>query len=86
MTADAKNFHLNTTMKDPEYIRISIKLIPNEIREEYKTIEFEHDRYVYVQINKGMYGLAQAGLLVNEILAKQLAKHGFTQTQHTPGL
>ena len=30
--------------------------------------------------------MAQAGLLVNEILAKQLAKHGFTQTKHTPGL
>ena len=33
-----------------------------------------------------MYGLAQAGLLVNELLAKRLAKHGFSQTPHTPGL
>ena len=33
-----------------------------------------------------MYGLAQACLLANELLAKMLAKHGFKQTPHTPGL
>ena len=33
-----------------------------------------------------MYGLAQAGLLANELLAKSLAKHGFSETPHTPGL
>ena len=41
---------------------------------------------MYVQINKGMYGLAQAGLLSNELLAKRLAKHVFNQTSHTPGI
>ena len=61
--ADVKNFYLNTPMKDPEYMRIPIKLIPNEILEEYKVSEFEHDVYVYVKINKGMYGLAQTVLL-----------------------
>ena len=48
--------------------------------------EFKHAGYVYVQINKGMYELAQAGLLENEILAKRLAKHGFNQTLHTQRL
>ena len=33
MTADVKNFYLNTTMKDQEHMRIPIKRIPNEIRE-----------------------------------------------------
>ena len=59
-------------------MRIPIKIITNEILSEYKISEFEHGRYVYVQINKGMYGLVQAGLLANEILSKRLAKHGFT--------
>ena len=31
MTADVKNFYLNTPMEDLEYMRIPIKLIPNEI-------------------------------------------------------
>ena len=48
--------------------------------------KFEHAGYVYVQIDKVMYGLAQAGLLANEIFAKSLAKHGFNQTPHTLGL
>ena len=30
-------------------MRIPLKLIPNEIREEYKTSEFEHGRYVYIK-------------------------------------
>ena len=67
-------------------MRIPIKLIPNEIREEYKISEFEQNGYVYFQINKGMYGLAQAGLLTKKLVEKRLAKHDFAQTQHTPGL
>ena len=48
--------------------------------------ESEHAVYVYVKINNGMYILAQACLLENELLAKRLAEHGFNQTPHTPGL
>ena len=48
--------------------------------------ELEHEGYVYVKINKGMYGLEQAGLIENELLANVLAKHGFNQTSHTTGL
>ena len=33
-----------------------------------------------------MYGLPQAGLLAQELLAKQLAKHGYKQSEVTPGL
>ena len=73
-------------MEEPEYMKIPVRLIPDEIKVEYKVREFEHDGYVYVQINKGMYGLEQTGLLANELLAKRLAKHGFSQTPHTPGL
>ena len=67
-------------------MKIPVRLIPDEINVEYKVSNFEHAGYVYVKINKGLYGMAQAGLLSNEILAKRLAKHGFNQTPHTPGL
>jgi hypothetical protein len=33
-----------------------------------------------------MYGLPQAGILANKLLAKRLACHGYFQTRHTPGL
>ena len=67
-------------------MKIPFRLIPDEIKVEYKVSDFEHSGYVYVKINKGMYGLAQEGLLANELLAKRLAKHVFNQTPHTPGL
>ena len=86
MTANVKIFYFNTPMYEPEYMKITVRLIPDEIKVEYKVSKFEHAGYVYVQTNKGMYGLAQAGLLENELLEKRLAEHGFEQTPHTPGL
>ena len=86
MTADMKNFFLNTPMEEPEYMKIPVRLIPDEIKVKYKVSEFEHAGCIYVKINKGMYGLAQAGLLANELLDKRLANNGFSQTPHTPGL
>ena len=77
MTAKVKIFYLNTPMDEPEYIKITVRLIPDEIKVEYKFRELEHAGYVYVQINKGVYGMAQAGLIENELKEKRLAKHGF---------
>jgi hypothetical protein len=39
-----------------------------------------------MEICQGMYGLPQAGILTNKLLAKQLALHGYAPTVHTPGL
>ena len=40
-------------MDEPEYTKIPVRLIPEEIKVEYKVSEFEHTGYVYVKINKG---------------------------------
>jgi len=86
MTADVKNFYLNTPLDRPEYMRIPLTHIPDEIIKEYGLRELARDGYVYVEINKGMYGLPQAGRLANKLLAKRLATKGYTQAPHTPGL
>ena len=86
MEAYVKTFHLNTPMDEPEYMKIPVRLVPDEIKVGYKVSEFEHSGYVYVQINKGVYGLSQAGLLSNKLLDTRLAKHRFNKTPHTPGL
>ena len=39
-----------------------------------------------MQIEKGMYGLPQAGILANKLLRKRLAPHGYYEVPHTPGL
>jgi hypothetical protein len=41
---------------------------------------------VYCEIRKGMYGLPQAGIIAQELLAKRLKEHGYSQSETTPGL
>jgi hypothetical protein len=41
---------------------------------------------VYIEIQKGMYGLPQEGIPTNELLQRNLAKYGDRLTQHTHGL
>jgi hypothetical protein len=41
---------------------------------------------VYIEVQKGMCGLPQAGILANQIIARRLAIHGYHQTKLTPGL
>ena len=74
MTADVKHFYLNTPMDEPEYMKIPVRLIPYEIKVEYKVREFEHAGYVCVQIKKVMYGLEKAGLLASELLEKKVGE------------
>jgi hypothetical protein len=38
------------------------------------------------KFKKGMYGLPQAGILVQELLEQRLNKHGYHQSPSTPGL
>jgi hypothetical protein len=68
---DIKDFYLNTPMKRPEYMRIKIADIPDEIIEQYKLKSLvTPEGYVYCEINRGMYGLPQAGLIAQELLQK----------------
>jgi hypothetical protein len=39
-----------------------------------------------MEIRKGMYGLPQAGVLANKLLKERLARHGYFEQPHTPGL
>jgi hypothetical protein len=44
------------------------------------------DRYVYCEIQKGMYSLPQAGIIAQQLFEERLQKHGYHQSQMTPGL
>mgnify|MGYP006202481245 FL=1 len=75
MTIDVKNFYLNTPMVRYKYVQIKLEDIPEEIIREYNLHEkVTNNGYVYVEIQKGMYGLPQAGILAQELLEKQLNK------------
>ena len=78
MTADVKNFYLNTPLTRYEYVRLRLADIPDEIIEEYKLKDIATaEGFVYIEVRKGMYGLPQAGLLAQQLLEKRLQKHGY---------
>eukprot|EP00804_Cyclotella_cryptica_P015850 CCRYP_006347-RA/>CCRYP_006347-RA protein AED:0.34 eAED:0.34 QI:0/0/0/1/0/0/3/0/479 len=84
---DVKNFYLNTPMERPEFMLLPLKLLPAEIIDKYSLREKANDKgWVCVCIELGMYGLPQAGLLANKLLAKRLNIVGYYQCQYTLGL
>ena len=87
MTMDISNFYLMTPLKRPEYVKIKISDIPAEIIKEYELNDKVTEKgYIYIQANRGMYGLPQSGLLANQLLEKRLNKHGYFQSKLVPGL
>jgi hypothetical protein len=44
---------------------INLASLPQETIETYDLNELAHDGKVYIEIQKGMYGLRQAGILAN---------------------
>ena len=49
-------------------MRIPIKLIPQEFIDLYNLTTKVRNGYVHIEIQKGMYGLPQAGILANKLL------------------
>ncbi len=71
MMMDISNFYLNSLLARPEYVRIKISDIPEEIINEYNLrSKVTESGNVHIKANKGMYGLLQAGLFANELLKK----------------
>ena len=86
-TIDLANFYLNTPLPNPEYMRLQLNIIPKEIIVKYNLQELEDkNEWEYIQINKGMYGLPQAGIRAYNLLTKRLSEKGYYQSQNTPGL
>ena len=60
-TMDISIFYLATPMDHPEFMRLPIKMIPQEIIDQYKLNNITNDRWVVVCIESRMYGLPVAG-------------------------
>jgi hypothetical protein len=86
LVIDINNFYLNTPLGRFEYMVINLASLPQETIEKYDLNKLAQDRKVYIEIQKGMYGLPQAGILANELLHRNLAKDGYRPTTHTHGL
>jgi hypothetical protein len=86
-TIDLKDFYLNTPMARPEFMRMKLADLPEEFARIYKLHDLANTNgFVSIEIQKGMHGLPQAGILAQELLKKRLNKHGYCQSPITPGL
>ena len=86
MCIDIKDFYLNNDLPRTEYMRFPRHIIPDEIMDLYNLHDMVYNGYVYVAIDKGMYGLPQAGRVASDALIPRLKKQGYTETGIIPGL
>jgi hypothetical protein len=86
LTADLKDFYLNTRLDDCEYMRIPVTQIPQNVIDQNKIASLIVNGHVYIETSGVIYGLIQAGAIANRKLASTLATHGFHQMARTPGL
>ena len=83
---DIKNMYLHSGLPTPEYMRIRKELVPQEIIDQYQLHDYFHNGYLYCEIQKGLYGLPQAGKLAHDKLKKHLKQYDFQPCTVTPGL
>ncbi|KAL7526405.1 hypothetical protein ACHAXR_001473 [Thalassiosira sp. AJA248-18] len=86
MTADIKSFYLETPLDRFKYMKMNLGVIPQEFRDAYDLDAKAKGGHVFMEIRKGVYGLPQSGILANKLLKKCLAKKGYFEMPHTPGL
>ena len=86
MTTNISDFYLATPLKRYEYLKLSLRDIPEEIIKEYNLHEKAVNGHVYVEVRKGMYGLPASGIQANELLKKKLDPFGYRPSKLVPGL
>jgi hypothetical protein len=68
-------------------MQLKILDMPDDVIEQYKLNNIvTPDGHIYSEIQKGMYGLPQAGIITQELLADRLRQHGYMQSKTMPGL
>ena len=86
-SADLKDFFLVTLMDKPEYMRLHSKYFFDDICNKYNIdSKTACDGYIYIFINKGMYGLKQAAVLGYNQLITNLANDSYTPCLSTTGI
>ena len=80
MTIDIKDYYLNTPRIRPEFIRIPCRMIPDTTVATHTLTPYINQNAILFEVNKGMYGLPQAGLLAQQRLIAHLADHGYHET------
>ena len=68
-------------------MRIPLKIFPQGIIDAYNLIVLVNEQgWIYMRIEKGMYGLKQSRIIYNQELVKHMSPFGYHAVQYTPGL
>ena len=86
-SADLKDYFLGSPMSRPEYMKVHISKFSEDIILQYKLREKMDDKgYVYIKIQKGMYGLKQAAILAYQRLVEFMKPYGYFPEINTTGI
>ena len=87
LTLDIKDFYLNSKLEEFEHMRLPCHLFPQESINLYDLDSIvTSDGYVCWEIQGGMCGLPQAGILAHRKLKKHLKPCGYEPVVFAPGL
>ena len=87
MAMDILNFYIQNDLKDYQFIRFTMYMIPQDIIDEYYLTTVVHkDGYCYTEIRKAIYGLREAGYIANIKLNRILGLVGYVPSKFTSGL
>jgi hypothetical protein len=67
-------------------MRIPLELFPPWIVAKYDLLTKFHRGHIYLEMQWVVWGLPQAGILLNKLLCKHLAPHGYYECKQMPGL
>jgi hypothetical protein len=86
MCLDIKNFYLTAALDYFEYMKMTLTVFPKWIKKQYNLDKRALNGFVYLRMERAVWGLPQAGILANKLLRKRLAPHGYYECINTPGL
>jgi len=86
LTADIVDFYLNSTLERAEYLRVQRRFLSDTAIQEHELAPYLHNDVVYFRVDKGMYGLPQAGILAQRRLKGILADAGYHEAPYVPCL
>ena len=86
MCLDIKNFYLTAALDYFEYMKMPLTVFPEWIKKQYNLDKHALNGFVYLRMERAVWGLPQAGILANKLLRKRLAPHGYYECINTPGL
>jgi hypothetical protein len=86
MCLDIKKFYLTAALEYYEYMKIPLALFPSWTIEQYNLNKMALEGWVYIEMQRAVWGLPQAGILANKRLRRKLAPFGYYECINTPGL